>query len=45
MFERAEPYMSNPKIVREIVENGTNKARQVAQATMRDVRSAMGLNY
>jgi len=45
MFERAEPYMSNPKIVREIVENGTDKARQVAQATMRDVRSAMGLNY
>ncbi len=45
MFERAEPYMSNPKMVREIVENGTNKARLVAQATMKDVRAAMGLNY
>ena len=45
MFERAEPYMSNPKLVREIVESGTNRARQVAQATMRDVRTAIGLNY
>ncbi len=45
MLERAEPYMSNPKIVREIVEMGTEKARRVAQATMQDVRSAMGLNY
>ena len=45
MFERAEPYVSNPKLVREIVANGTDKARQVAQTTMKDVRSAMGLNY
>lgn len=45
MLERAEPYMSNPKIVREIVQMGTEKARRVAQATMQDVRSAMGLNY
>jgi len=45
MLERAEPYMSNPKIVKEIVEMGTEKARRVAQATMQDVRSAMGLNY
>ena len=45
MLERAEPYMSNPKIVREIVQMGTEKARRVAQASMQDVRSAMGLNY
>ncbi len=45
MLERAEPYMSNSKIVKEIVEMGTEKARRVAQATMQDVRSAMGLNY
>ena len=45
MLERAEPYMSNPKIVKEIVEMGTEKARRVAQTTMQDVRSAMGLNY
>ena len=45
MFERAEPYMSNPKLVREIVEHGTDRARQVAQATMKDVRTAIGLNY
>jgi tryptophanyl-tRNA synthetase len=45
MLERAEPYMSNPKIVRDIVDAGTEKARITARETMREVRSAMGLNY
>jgi len=45
MLERAEPYISNPKIVRDIVDAGTEKARQTARETMQDVRSAMGLNY
>ena len=45
MLERAEPFIINPKIVREIVDNGTEKARQVARATMAEVREAMGLNY
>jgi tryptophanyl-tRNA synthetase len=45
MLERAEPYMSNPKIVRDIVDAGTEKARTTARETMREVRSAMGLNY
>jgi tryptophanyl-tRNA synthetase len=45
MLERAEPYMRNPKIVREIVDAGTEKARSTARETMREVRSAMGLNY
>jgi tryptophanyl-tRNA synthetase len=45
MLERAEPYISHPKIVRDIVDAGTEKARTAARETMREVRSAMGLNY
>jgi len=45
MLERAEPYLLNPRIVREIVDAGTQRARITAQATMRDVREAIGLNY
>jgi len=43
--ERAEAYLSNPKQVHWIVEMGTERARTVARQTMKDVRSAMGLNY
>ena len=45
MLARAEPYIANPRIVRDIVDAGTDRARQTARATMRDVREAMGLNY
>jgi len=45
MLERAEPYVRNPKLVREIIDAGTDRARGVAQATMREVRDAVGLNY
>ena len=45
MLERAEPYITNPKIVRDIVDAGTEKARKTARETMQEVRSAMGLNY
>lgn len=45
MLERAQKYVENPKMIREIVDNGTQKARKTAQETMRDVRDAMGLSY
>jgi len=45
MLERAEPYVRAPDRVREIVHAGTERARIAAQATMRDVREAIGLNY
>lgn len=45
MRERAQQYLDNPKLVREIVEHGCASARKLAQETMVDVRSAMGLNY
>jgi tryptophanyl-tRNA synthetase len=43
--ERAESYLADPKKVHWIVEMGTERARTVARQTMKDVRSAMGLNY
>jgi tryptophanyl-tRNA synthetase len=43
--ERAEPFLTNPKRVHWIVEVGTERARTVARQTMKDVRTAMGLNY
>jgi tryptophanyl-tRNA synthetase len=45
MLERAQPYIENIKVVRDIVDNGTDRARHTARETMRDVREAMGLNY
>ena len=45
MLARAEPFVSNPRLVRDIVDAGTQRARIAAQETMRDVREAMGLNY
>lgn len=45
MFERAQRYVEDPTLVRNIVEDGCERARAVAQETMRDVREAMGLSY
>jgi tryptophanyl-tRNA synthetase len=43
--ERAQPYLDRPQLLREIVDDGCARARQVAEETMRDVREAMGLGY
>ena len=45
MRERAQRYLDDPSLVRAIVADGCEKARKLAQETMRDVREAMGLNY
>ncbi|MBK9616542.1 MAG: tryptophan--tRNA ligase [Uliginosibacterium sp.] len=45
MHERAMKYVQNPKLVREVVEHGNERARKVAEETMQDVRAAMGLAY
>jgi len=45
MLERAQPYMDNPALLRDIVDHGCARASAVAQETMRDVREAMGLGY
>ncbi|CAH0228094.1 Tryptophan--tRNA ligase [Massilia sp. Bi118] len=45
MHERAQQYLDDPTLVRAIVADGCEKARRLAQETMRDVRDAMGLGY
>ncbi len=43
--ERAQKYLDDPSLVRNIVADGCEKARRCAQDTMREVRDAMGLDY
>jgi tryptophanyl-tRNA synthetase len=45
MRERAQQYLDDPSLVRAIVADGCDKARKLAQETMRDVREVMGLSY
>lgn len=45
MRERAQAYLQDPTLVRNIIAEGNEKARELAQETMREVREAMGLRY
>jgi len=45
MHERAQKYLDDPQLVRNIVADGCEKAKRLAAETMRDVREAMGLSY
>ncbi len=45
MRERAQLYLDDPTLVRNIIADGCEKARKLANETMRDVREAMGLRY
>jgi tryptophanyl-tRNA synthetase len=45
MRERAQTYLDDPALLRNIVADGCDNARKAAQETMRDVREAMGLLY
>ena len=42
--ERAKQYEDNPNLVRSIVSEGCERARDVARETMEEVRQVMGLN-
>jgi len=44
-IERAQPYVEDPRRVRDIMDDGCERARRAARETMRDVRDAMGLSY
>jgi len=44
MQERRKKYEQNPKLAWDIMEAGSEKARQVAETTMQEVRAAMGLS-
>ncbi|MBM2854412.1 MAG: tryptophan--tRNA ligase [Steroidobacteraceae bacterium] len=43
--KRAREYEENPEVVRSIVSEGCERAREAARATMDDVRAAVGLEY
>jgi tryptophanyl-tRNA synthetase len=45
MRQRAQGYLDDPTLVRNIVADGCEKAKRLAAETMRDVREAMGLSY
>jgi tryptophanyl-tRNA synthetase len=45
MHDRARMYEEDPALVRNIIADGCEKANQLAEETMRDIRTAMGLNY
>jgi len=45
MRERAQRYLDDPTLVKNIIADGCEKARALAGETMREVREAMGLNY
>ena len=45
MRERAQAYLDDPTLVKNILADGCDKARKLAGETMRDVREAMGLSY
>ena len=43
--ERAQRFLDDPTMVRNIVADGCERARKLAEETMRDVRDVMGLRY
>jgi tryptophanyl-tRNA synthetase len=45
MRERAQVYLDDPTLVRNIIADGCDRAHKLAGETMRDVRESMGLNY
>ena len=45
MRERAQVYLDDPALVKNIIADGCEKARELARETMRDVRESMGLEY
>src|SRR5512146_688695 len=45
MRERAQTYLDDPTLVKNIIADGCDRASKLAGETMRDVREAMGLSY
>jgi len=42
---RAQPYVDDPTVVRNIIADGCEKAHDAAEETMTEVRRSMGLDY
>jgi tryptophanyl-tRNA synthetase len=45
MRERGQRYVEDPTLVRNIIADGCDRARELASETMREVREAMGLRH
>ena len=45
MQDRRKKYEDNPRLAWDILEAGSARAREIAGATMNDVRAAVGLDY
>ncbi|MHB8474263.1 MAG: tryptophan--tRNA ligase [Gammaproteobacteria bacterium] len=45
MRERAREFIDNPNMVRAVINDGTEAAREVARETLEEVRQAMALSY
>jgi len=45
MRERAQAFLDDPTLVKNIVADGCEKAKRLAEETMREVRESMGLSY
>ena len=45
MHERAKQYQEDPSLIRNLIAEGCEKAQTLAQETLSDVRTALGLNY
>jgi tryptophanyl-tRNA synthetase len=43
--ERAAPYTEDPTLVKKLIADGCERAQEVAEETMDEVREVMGLNY
>ena len=43
--ERALEYLSDPESVQAVIDEGSERAREVARDTLEEVKNAMGLNY
>jgi len=43
--EKRKGYEQHPEIVRQILQDGTRKAREVAKQTLRNVKNAIGIHY
>ena len=43
--DRARPFEQNPARVREVIESGCERAREVAEETLNEVRLAVGTKY
>ena len=45
IIERARQYEENPELVRSIISEGAERARDAAKSTLVEVRKAMGLSF